>query len=168
MKKMYSTITIILTTLGLMASAAWAQGGIGEQVENLIGLWNGGDMAMVAELVAEEYVGHLPPTILPAPLMGREGFGFNLGGWHAGLPDMKLEVLDMVIAEDKAVVRALLSATQTAEFFGIPPTNQPLSFEMVFTYHFDDAGLLAEEWIDWDTTLELIQLGLFTPPGGGN
>lgn len=157
-------LTLILTCAALLMSSAWSQTDLDGKIDTLIGLWNGSEM-MMDGLVADLYVGHLPPSILPDPLLGPEGFAFNLGGWRAGLPDMTLEVLDRIVAEDKAVVRTRLTGTHTAEFFGIPPTNQPLSFEMVFSYHFDADGRLIEEWIDWDTTLELIQLGLFTPPG---
>ncbi len=139
----------------------------GEQVEAIIEtFWNEGDLMNIADWVAEDVTVYLPPSLgVDPPFAGHEGYSINAMGWRAGLPDMNIEVVAVVAGEDSAAARVVITGTQTEEFFGIPPTDAELAFGANIIYIFNEDGLLVEEWWEWDTVLELVQLGLFTPPG---
>lgn len=139
-----------------------------EQIEQLItSVWNEGDVDTIAEYVSEDVTVYLPPSLgVEPPFAGLEGYTMNVMGWRAGLPDMMIEVVTAFGNEEAVAVRGILTGTQTEEFFGIPATDAELVFGVNVIYILDEDGLIVEEWWEWDTVLELVQLGLFTPPSG--
>lgn len=136
-------------------------------VEGLItSVWNEGEFEAIEDYVAEDVTVYLPPSLgVDPPFAGIEGYSMNAAGWRAGLPDMRVEILRVIEGEDAVAVRVMITGTQTAEFFGIPPTGASLAFGANIIYVMNEEGLVVEEWWEWDTVLELVQLGLFTPPG---
>lgn len=161
MKRLW--VLLVLLSLGAL-SVAHAQDDA-SPVEAVIAAWNTGETDALAELISPDVVVNLPPSLgVQPPFSGLEGYGMNLGGWRAGLPDLNLELVTLIEGEDAAAARVLLTGTHTADFFGIPPTDAELAFAVNIIYEFDEAGMIVAEWWEWDTTLELVQLGLFTPP----
>ena len=167
----FSRIGIVLLLLVLVSMSAISANGqemsSGDQVEGLIStVWNEGDLEAVGDYVAGDVMVYLPPSLgVDPPFAGIEGYTMNAAGWRAGLPDLNLEVLRIVAGEDAVAARVMISGTQTETFFGIPPTDAELSFAANIIYVMNEDGLIVEEWWEWDTVLELVQLGLFTPPG---
>jgi hypothetical protein len=49
-------------------------------------VWNGGNTALLDELMAENHVNHAPPT----PVLGREAFKQYVGAYRAAFPDFHL------------------------------------------------------------------------------
>lgn len=138
----------------------------GAQAEAVITtIWNDGDMEAVTELIAEDVTVYLPPSLgVEPPFSGHEGYMMNAGGWRAGLPDLEVEIVATIGGEQAAALRVNITGTHTETFFGIPPTGAELAFGANILFFFNEDGQVTEEWWEWDTTLELIQLGLFTPP----
>ena len=160
-------LTLIISLFSWMAVVAQDDLDTHAQVELVIEtLWNDGDLETVADFVAEDVTVYLPPSLgVDPPFSGIEGYQMNVAGWRAGLPDMAVEILAIVADDMGAAARVNITGSQTEEFFGIPPTNADLEFGANILYVFDETGLIVEEWWEWDTVLELIQLGLFVPPG---
>ena len=161
-------IVLLLALVGMSAiNASGQEMSSADQVEGLISsVWNEGDLEAVGDYVAEDVTVYLPPSLgVDPPFAGIEGYTMNAAGWRAGLPDLNLEVLRIVAGEDAVAARVMISGTHTETFFGIPPTDAELSFAANIIYVMNEDGLIVEEWWEWDTVLELVQLGLFTPPG---
>lgn len=139
-----------------------------ENIETLINtVWNEGDFDAIDEYVAEDVTVYLPPSLgVDPPFAGLEGYTINAMGWHAGLPNLAVEIMAIIAAEDAVAARVMITGTQTEEFFGIPATDAELAFAANIIYILNEDGLVVEEWWEWDTVLELVQLGLFTPPTG--
>ncbi|MBL8164233.1 MAG: ester cyclase [Anaerolineae bacterium] len=167
MKRIVLSLVIVLATLGFaLVAGAQDENMTAAHIEQIVTeLWNAGDDSAIADLIAEDVVVNLPPSLnVNPPFSGHEGYLMNVMGWRAGLPDLKIEVLHLIASDELAAARVMITGTQTETFFGIPATNAELAFAANILYELDDEGKVVAEWWEWDTTLELIQLGLFTPP----
>jgi ketosteroid isomerase-like protein len=68
----------------------------------------------------------------------------------AALPDMKFDVLDVLIHDDKVGVRARVTGTQSGALLGIAPTSKSVDFA-IHSFHELRAGRIAKTWHleDW-------------------
>lgn len=161
MKRVLVTLALVVA---LSLSVVQAQEMM-SPLEHIVALWNSGETESLADWVSEDVVVHLPLSLgVAPPFSGLEGYQMNVGGWRAGLPDLAVEVLAMVEDEGMAALRVMMTGTHTETFFGIPPTGAELAFTANILVEYDEDGRIVAEWWEWDTALELIQLGLFTPP----
>ena len=99
-------------------------------------LWN--------DVMAEDFVLHHP---LVEP--GRTSYAAALEMLHAGFPDLRVEVLDLVAEDDRVVVRYIERGTHTGDFVGIPPTGRCYEKHGFALYRVAD-GRLAEAWMQED------------------
>jgi steroid delta-isomerase-like uncharacterized protein len=85
----------------------------------------------------------------PGQEAGREPMKQFVAGVRQALPDMTIEIKDVVFGEDKVAVRAEMRGTHTKDFFGIAATGKSYvirlhefhSFEgsqIAFTWHMED------------------------------
>ena len=87
---------------------------------------------------------------------GREPLAGQLGGIKKGLPDMKWEVLEVIAAGDRIVVRGQGSGTPAGPFFGVPHTGRSFKVmsidihtlrdgKIAYTHHLEDwAGAIRQ------------------------
>jgi steroid delta-isomerase-like uncharacterized protein len=117
--------------------------------------FNTGNMAVVDEIWAADYVGHDPAGLM---LGGREEFKQSMAGIYASIPDFHLEIDELIAEGDLVVKRWTARFTHQGEFMGIPPTGNPVTVSGTDTYRVA-GGKLAECWatIDWLSMLQ--QLG---------
>src|SRR5689334_23288506 len=101
-----------------------------------------GDLAVVDEFVAEDFVDHASPPGLPH---GREGFRQAVLAWRSAFPDITLRV-DELVAQDQVVAIAWTgTGTHLGELMGIPATGiagqvTGMSFNQIVD------GQLVERW----------------------
>ena len=119
-----------------------------------------GDFELVSSLLADDYVIHSPLGDLDA-----EGLNAFLGALRTSLTDFEM-VRDQVIVEGEfAATRSTITGTFDVEFpspMGVlPPNNQPITIVIVNMFRFDDEGLIAEEWAQFDALGFFTQLGAF-------
>jgi steroid delta-isomerase-like uncharacterized protein len=85
---------------------------------------NKGNMAVVDELVADNFVEHQPfPGIAP----NREGVKQVFTMLRTAFPDLKCDVQYMVEEGDKVAIYLMMSGTQKGEFMGMPASGKPFS-----------------------------------------
>src|SRR3954452_9207191 len=85
--------------------------------------WNRGNLAVIDDLTAPDFVDHhLPPGVPP----NAEGHKTWVQMARAGFPDIHLTIDDMIAEGDKVVARMTVSGTQTGEFMGVPPTGKAI------------------------------------------
>ena len=84
-------------------------------------VWGKGNVDLVDELYADNYVNANPVPGLPPT---RDGVRHEVQMYHQAFPDMATSVDDVVVDGNKAVVRYTVRGTHTGEMMGIPPTNK--------------------------------------------
>ena len=116
-----------------------------------------GKLEETVELVADDYVGHVPG--LPEPIRGKEGFRQFFTAYQTAFPDGAITVDDVIAEGDVAAVRWTARGTNTGELWGMPPTGKQATVEGIAYVRIVD-GLLREDWTYWDTLALLQQLGV--------
>ncbi len=87
-----------------------------------------------------------------------QGFKAAIAGFHAAIPDLKSEILDVVAESDRLVLRFHFTGTHQGEFLGFPASGASLHFEGMIMRRFVD-GKVAEDWdyFDFPTVVAQIQ-----------
>jgi len=126
--------------------------------------WSQGQLAVVDEFVAPEYVYHEPAL---GELHGPEGLKGAVAVYRAGYPDMSFTINEMVAEGDLVAMRWSAAGTHTGELMGIPATGLETTTVGVNIARFNATGKVVEEWSSWDTLGLMQQLGVAQPPRPG-
>jgi len=117
--------------------------------------WNDGDLARVSELVAEDCRHH--DRVFPHMAPGPASMQLLIERVRRAFPDLKFKILDATAERDAVKVHWSATATQAAEFLGIPPRNKFASIKGTSTYRIA-GGKIAENWMKWDVMSLMAQL----------
>ena len=121
-------------------------------IEEILGK---GKFELLTELTTPEYIDYsLPSGVTPLQ---------SLAAFRVGFPDTHVSVERVVAEGDMVVVRWVLNATNTGNFFGIPATNRPVTLGGISMYRISD-GKMAEGWVEYDQLSLMQQLGLAPQP----
>jgi steroid delta-isomerase-like uncharacterized protein len=124
--------------------------------------WNQGNLDLIDEHQAADYVGHFLPPGLPA---GREGYRQFVKMYRAAFPDVHIAIDDLIASGDKVVTRFTATGTHQGELMGIPATGKKINITGISIYRFVD-GQIVEDWAEFDQLGMLTQLGVIPPAGG--
>lgn len=80
-----------------------------------------GDLAVIDEFVADDYVDH---TVPPEFEHGREAFRSLAEHWRAAIPDMRVQVEEVLAEGDLVALAWRGTGTHLAELMGIPATGR--------------------------------------------
>lgn len=119
--------------------------------------WNGGNLAVLDEIVAADYVNHNP--FVPGLPAGPEGLKPILAGFRAAFPDLHFDIVGQVAEGDKVVTRWMMRGTHQGEFMGIPATGRMVAAGGVQIERIVD-GRIVEHWRQSDDLGLLQQLGV--------
>jgi steroid delta-isomerase-like uncharacterized protein len=122
---------------------------------------SGGNLALVDELLASDYVLHFPGV--PAPV-DREGHKQLVMMFRTGFPDWNETVEDVIAEGDKVVIRVTGRGTHQGGFQGIPPTGNRVTATGVGIGRIED-GRITETWAAYDALGMMQQLGVIPAPG---
>jgi predicted ester cyclase len=116
---------------------------------------NEGDMGLIDEIVAPDYVEHaaapgLPPT--------REGLAMFIGSFRAAFPDLQYTIDDSISEGNRVVQRVTAAGTMQGEFAGMSPSNKSASWTEIHISRWSD-GRMTEHWAVVDQLGMLRQLG---------
>jgi steroid delta-isomerase-like uncharacterized protein len=126
------------------------------------GAWEQGDLALLDELLAPDYVNHTPATPdLPTDPEGVKGV---VSMFRGGIPDLKVVIEDMIAEGDKVATRYTLEGTHEGELFGVPPTGQRLSIKSMTVERVSE-GKIRDHWRVTDSLEMMQQLGVVPEPG---
>ncbi len=120
-------------------------------------IWNKGNMAVVDELMATNFVWHTP-YVGVAP--DREGFKQS-AATLSSFSDMNCVDDDMVAEGDKVAVRWTWSGKHTGEYMGIAPTGKRVTITGISIIRIA-GGKIVEEWDEQDNMGFMEQLGAKT------
>ena len=119
-----------------------------------------GNIDVMDELVAEDYLDHNPPPF-PGLKSGREGLkqAFKIF-WEATPGHHEIE--DMIAEGDKVVTRMTSYGKHEKDLPGAPATGNAMKMTSI-TIHRIANGKLVEKWAEKDVMGFLIQIGVMRP-----
>jgi steroid delta-isomerase-like uncharacterized protein len=124
-------------------------------------VWNRGNFAVVAELVASDYIGH---SSTPADeTHGREGYKQFHATLRKAFPDIHFTIEDQIVEGDKVVTRWTARGTHQGEFQGIPPTGKHGAITGISIDRIAN-DKVVECWTSTDDLGLLQQLGVVPAP----
>lgn len=117
---------------------------------------NAGDLDALDQAVAEDFVEHEEtPGFAPT----RDGVLEQFRAMRSAFPDMRMQPEDVLVSDDKVVVRASMTGTHRGEFMGMPATGKRIDVKLIDIMRFGDDGLAHEHWGVMDTLSMMQQLG---------
>jgi len=148
-----SIACIILIALGGFFQTATAQTEENKAVvERWVGFWNTGDMAIADEVLATDFVPHIPYHPHVTDLESYKG---QVTKNRTDIPDLHVTLEDMVAEGSKVAARC--TVTGTAQPAGVHYTNT-----CIVIFRFAD-GQIVEEWWEFDLLGVQQQLGAIPP-----
>ena len=103
-----------------------------------------GNIAVVDELLAEEFIDHTPfPGVPPT----REGVKMLFGYLRTAFPDLHVRVDEQIADESKVVTRKTFEGTHRGEFMGVPATGRPISFEVIDILTLDSGRIVEHRMV---------------------
>lgn len=123
-------------------------------------IWHAGNLAAVDDLFTADYANHNPAT---PEVRDRTGYQAWASALRAAMPDVRIEVAELIAEGDRVVKRFTTHGTQTGELLGIPPTGKQVAFTGITIYRIV-GGQVAECWWNVDMVGLLQQLGVMPAP----
>ena len=108
-------------------------------------VWNKRRDESIDELMASQSVGHVEGGTVDGP----DGFRKMRAMFLSAIPDVRIDLEDIVADGDRAAVRWRARGTHSGEGFGIPPTDRPVDFTGSSWFHVRD-GKFIEGWDTWN------------------
>lgn len=130
-----------------------------EQALRLCAVMNEHDFETLGKLVSDNYFSHANPEV-PGPVHGPQVAVEDFRRFTLAFPDYHIEVLDLVVEDDRAVIRIHESGTHLGDGLGIAGSGRPIDMEGVWILRFDDDGKLVELWVYEDNLRFMQQLGV--------
>ena len=124
-------------------------------------IFNQGNLAVVDEVVAPDYIEHALPSGFPS---GLEGLKVFVSAVRAAFPDYHYTIDDEVTEGDTVVQRLTARGTMTGGFMGMPATGKSASWTEIHIARVAN-GKLTEHWANIDQLGMLHQLGVIPIPG---
>ena len=97
---------------------------------------------LVDRVFAPEVLDHDPQ---PDQRQGREGFRQLLDLYHRVFPDLRLTADDVLVCEDRAVLRWHATGTHEGDQLGIPATHREVRFAGIDIVRIE-GGRVVERW----------------------
>jgi steroid delta-isomerase-like uncharacterized protein len=119
-------------------------------------IFEGGNLDLVDELFAPDYVLHDPSV--PGEVEGPEAMKQYINMYRTAFPDTRFTVEDQIAEGDEVVTRWTGQGTNEGEFMGILPTGQQVT---VMGIEFDrvSGGKVQETWVNYDALSMMQQIG---------
>lgn len=123
----------------------------------------GGNLALIDELAADDYVDH--EEALPGQPPGKDGVRFFVNAVRTAFPDIKVKTIEPSLADrDMEACHVILTGTHRGEMAGIPATGKTVEFGSTDIIRVED-GKVAEHWGTTDNMGLMQQIGAIPPWG---
>ena len=121
-------------------------------------VWNQGREATIDELLGSDAIAHGLVDADGKEVKGAESFKDIHRAFLTALPDLNIEVEDIVSEGDLSVARFVVTGTHSGEGLGKPPKGRPVRFTGMVMVKLKD-GKLAEAWnsIDFATMFQQME-----------
>ena len=129
--------------------------------EEFYGAMNNHDVKDVVSRMADDVVDHQLPPEMPN---GKEGPARFFTMMFDSAPDMRFDILDTIISDNKAAIRSRVTGTQTGTFLQMPATGKPFDVEGIDIVEVNDDLKVTQHWGIFDFAKMMQQVGLAQPP----
>jgi predicted ester cyclase len=120
---------------------------------------NKGDLGVIDELLAPNYVFHFPPN----PPLDGAGVKHALMVFRTAFPDLHQTTEDQIAEGNSVVARRTVRGTHRGDFQGIPPTGKQVTIPAISLMHLE-SGQVVEHWVHLDLMGLMQQLGVAPAP----
>lgn len=129
-------------------------------IKNAIeGIWNNKNLSMIDQVTHPDYVCHMPGD---QKIRGIDGFKNAFSAFKKAFPDSTMKIESQVAEGDEVITTMIVEGTQTGRFESmagtIEPTGQKIRARQVSRMRIKD-GKVVEEWMTWDESPALQQMG---------
>jgi predicted ester cyclase len=128
--------------------------------ENLGGIYRQGNLKVLDELIAPNFVRHDPVNPGKGPQAERDA----VTKYRSAFPDCRIDLEEVLALGDRVITRFRWSGTHRNTLDGIAPTGRTVSGTGMSITRFS-GNRIAEAHIQWDALGLLQQLGVVTLPG---
>jgi steroid delta-isomerase-like uncharacterized protein len=126
-------------------------------------VWNQGREDTIDELFAANGVGYgLGDT--EAPIRGPAGFKPFVANLRGALPDIHMQIEDMVAEGDRVTVRITVDGTHKGDQLGVPASGRRVQIQGMVMVRIAN-GQIVEGWNSWDQLGLLRQIGALPAAG---
>lgn len=119
-------------------------------------VWNEGDLSLIDELIAPNYVLHDP---MRPGLRGRTGIKESISLFRAAFPDLHFTIEDQIAEGEKVVTRYTVQGTHLGPIMGIAATGKQGTITGMDIYRIRE-GKIEEAWSNWDALRLLQEMGV--------
>lgn len=119
-------------------------------------IWSHGNLDLLDKVISEDYINHNPSSPNPEP--GPKGLRPIIQEMRRGFPDLRYEIQDLVVTEDKVVARTIVRGTHRGEVWGLKPTGRKFEISQVNIERMKN-GKIVEHWRVTDELELMKQLG---------
>ncbi|HEX6559775.1 MAG TPA: ester cyclase [Longimicrobiales bacterium] len=123
-------------------------------------IYNKGNVELADKSYAPTFVLHDP--VMPALPVGPEAVKQYARTMRAALPDLKLDVEDIICEGNLAAVRFTAHGTQRGKFLGIAPTGKFGTVTGLDFFRLEN-DRIVEAWVNWDVISMLQNIGIELP-----
>jgi hypothetical protein len=113
-------------------------------------VWNRGHVEVLDELLDPQYLNHSPGGGTPRP--GPAALKPIVHAVRRGIPDVRYEILDMVMEPGKVAVYTRLTGTHDGDYFGIAPTGRRIDVRQMQIEWIREGRI----WQHWRVTEDLM------------
>ena len=119
-------------------------------------IFNKKNVDALGDFMAGDMVDHNPP---PTDKPGLKGLKDAFRIFFSALPDLSVQVDDVIAEGDKVVMRVTTTGTHQGDFMGITANGKKVSFGEIHVVRFD-GGKMVEHWGIADQMGMMQQLGV--------
>lgn len=125
---------------------------------------NTGNYALMAELVATDFVGHSPDVAegFGGTAQGIDALSRELNAIRTMLPNIQVTLEDLVGEGNRVAIRGVTRGTHTGEIPGIRPTGNQVTLTWTAIYRIAN-GQIVERWLNADDLSSFQQFGIIPP-----
>jgi predicted ester cyclase len=121
--------------------------------------WNTGEERYAEAALAQNFVDRTPPSGRPQGLKGVLEASKN---FRAAIPDLRAEIEELLVVNDRAVVRYTFTGHFSGSFKDLKGDGREISFRAVDIYRVQN-GQISDNWHLEDNLSLMQQLGVVTP-----
>ncbi|HZF54041.1 MAG TPA: ester cyclase [Polyangiaceae bacterium] len=99
---------------------------------------------LAAQFLTPDFIRHDVFRVFP-DRSGPNGVNEHMSLLNAAIPDLKVDIVDILSEGDRVCIRYVGTGTHTGELLGRPATGKPVRLEGVNIYRMAD-GKVAETW----------------------
>ena len=122
---------------------------------------NKGNLAVIDEIVAANYVYHEPTA---GEVKGPDGLKKLIAMYRNAFPDVRMTIDDQIAEGDRVVTRWTVHGSHRGELMGVAPSGKQIAVTGIVITSFAN-GKAVEEWESYDALGMMRQIGAIAETG---